>query len=155
MNRAASDPDFLDTLDRVAACLTDAGVPWMVFGGAAMTLHGHALTKVADIDILVTEAAASLLGKRFSWRNDADTRSPRFRSDYLFRPAFGPIPVEIMGGFRIATKAGWVTIQPGETQPVRLGSQVALVPSKERLAEIFRLCGRPKDLIRADSLSKP
>jgi hypothetical protein len=154
MSRAASDSYFHDTLERVSACLNQAGVRWMVFGGAAMMLHGHFETKLKDIDIIVTDSAASMLSERFSWPNYADNCSPRFRSDYLLRPDFGSIPVEIMGGFRIRAEAGWTTVQPGETLKKPIGSQIAHLPSKERLAEIFRLCGRQKDLIRADILRK-
>jgi hypothetical protein len=154
MSRAAFDNYFYDTLERAAACLNQAGVCWMVFGGAAMVLHGHFETNTKDIDIIVTDSDASMLSERFSWRNYSDSRSRRFRSDYLLRPDFGPIPVEIMGGFCILAKAGWTAIQPGETQQKPIGSQVAHLPSKDRLAEIFRLCGRQKDIIRADILSK-
>ena len=155
MNYSSFDPYFDDTLERAAACLNQAGVHWMVFGGAAMVLHGHFETNLKDIDIIVADSAASTLSIRFSWRNYADNCSPRFRSDYLFRPDFGPIPVEIMGGFRILSANGWTTVQPGETKEKLVGSQIAHLPSKDRLAEIFRLCGRQKDLIRADILSKP
>ena len=155
MSRAAFDPYFRDTLERAATCLTQEGVSWTVFGGAAMVLHGHHETKVTDIDIIVTNSAASLLQERFSWRNYADNRSPRFRSDYLLRPDFGLIPVEIMGGFRILSEAGWTIVKPGETVKIPVGLQVAHVLSKPRLAEIFRLCGRQKDFIRAEILSRP
>lgn len=154
MSSIASDPYFNDTLERESACLNQAGGRWMVFGGAAMMLHGHFETKLKDIDIIVNDSAASMLSERFSWRNYADSYSPRFRSDYLLRPDFGSIPVEIMGGFRILAEAGWTTVQPSETLKKPIGSQAAHFPSKERLSEIFRLCGRQKDLIRADILSK-
>ncbi len=154
MSRVLVGTNFHDTLECAAACLNQEGVSWMVFGGAAMVLHGHLETELKDIDIVVTDSAASMLSNRFSWRNYADNFSPNFRSDYLLRPDFGPIPVEIMGGFRILTEAGWTTVQPGETQNKLIGSQVVRLPSKDRLAEIFRLCGRQKDLIRAGILSK-
>lgn len=154
MSSDSFDPNFYGTLERAAAFLNQEGVSWMVFGGAAMVLHGHLETELKDIDIVVTDSAASMLSDRFSWRNHADNCSTRFRSDYLLRPDFGSIPVEIMGGFRILAEAGWTIVQPDETQNKLIGSQVVHLPPKDRLAEIFRLCGRQKDVIRANILSK-
>ncbi|MEM7723949.1 MAG: hypothetical protein AAF376_16490 [Pseudomonadota bacterium] len=148
------DPQLQRTLESTAACLNEAGVAWMVFGGAALVLHGHFENAVKDIDIIVTEADASTLAKSFSWENYADRQSSRFRSNYLLRPNFGRVPVEIMGGFCVRTETGWTAILPNEMQPIRIGSQIAYLPPKNRLVEILRLCGRREDLIRAEALSR-
>ena len=81
--------DFTDTLEATARAMNAVGHRWVVFGGAAMALHGFETSQVRDIDILVSgEAAADLLA-RWSLRNHADEASARFRSDYLLRPDFG------------------------------------------------------------------
>ena len=46
--------DFTDTLEATARAMNAVGHRWVVFGGAAMALHGFETTQVRDIDILVS-----------------------------------------------------------------------------------------------------
>jgi rifampin ADP-ribosylating transferase len=143
---------FIETLEHAARLLNLHATPWMVFGGAAMVLYGFEQGPVADIDIILPSQAAGLLSAQFSWRNHADGQSPRFRSDYVLRPDLGPVPVELLGGFRIWSHAGWTEVGASETRELHVGSQPVFLPSRERLAAIFRSCGREKDLRRAARL---
>jgi hypothetical protein len=140
---------FLETLESFACFLNTEHVEWMVFGGAAMALLGYEQGPVRDIDIIISANAADALHSRFSWKNFADQSSRRFRSRFLLRPNFGPIPVELLGGFQIHTEVGWTAVQPLEGIKTPLGSQSIFLPTRNRLIEIFRLSGRPKDLNRA------
>ena len=140
---------FDETLERTADLLNRARVRWMVVGGAAMVLHGLEQGPVADIDIILPAVDAGELADRYCWQNHADTRSARFRSELRLQPELGPVPVDLLGGFRIRGGDGWVSVQPGETRRVRVGAQPVFLPTLPRLAHLFWLCGREKDLRRA------
>ncbi|KEQ05306.1 hypothetical protein GV67_06075 [Pseudorhizobium pelagicum] len=149
MKTSIKEHGFIDTLENAARLLNLQDTHWMVFGGAAMALHGFERGPVADIDILLPSQAAASLSDQFSWRNYADGRSPRFRSDYVLRPNLGPVPVELIGGFHVMTASGWIPIEGGGIQELHVGLQRVFLPTRERLAAIFRLCGREKDHRRA------
>lgn len=142
------------TLENTAQILNQYSFSWMVFGGAAMALYGLEKGPVADIDVILTSEAAAFLCKHFSWPNYADAHSSRFRSDYLLRPDLGPVPVEILGGFRISTIHGWVAVADCETRTFCIGSQKIYLPTRQALSSIFRLCGREKDFQRVALLGQ-
>jgi hypothetical protein len=144
--------DFTDTLEATARAMNAVGHRWVVFGGAAMALHGFETTQVRDIDILVSgEAAADLLA-RWSLRNHADEASARFRSDYLLRPDFGRVPVEIVGNFRVRLGLGWRKVEIRSPIEVAAGAERLFIPARDELAAIFDLCGRAKDIERSRRL---
>ncbi|MFN3717617.1 MAG: hypothetical protein ACK4UW_01810 [Rhizobium rhizophilum] len=147
--------EFADTLERMAACLNKLDEEWMVFGGAALALHGIASHPLKDIDVILTDAAAVQLNRMFSWENHADWNSDRFRSVFLFRPDFGAVPVELLGGFKVKKDEDWIPVDCSDTVSVVVGVQSVFIPTRSRLASIFRLCGREKDLHRARLLAHP
>lgn len=155
MTAPSMNHEFADTLERMAACLNKLDEEWMVFGGAALALHGIASHKLKDIDVILTDAAAVQLNRRFSWENHADWTSDRFRSDFLFRPDFGAVPVELLGGFKVKKDKDWISVDCGDTVSVVVGAQSVFIPTRSRLAGIFQLCGREKDLHRARLLLHP
>ncbi|WP_078057924.1 hypothetical protein [Rhizobium rhizosphaerae] len=146
------DAQLADTLRQLAACLNQTGAPWMIFGGAAMVLHGLEPGPVKDIDVILSQETAAALAARHGWSNQADGTSALFRSAVLLRPDFGPIPVELLGGFQIRTQDGWTAVESGGSQPMRLGGETLHVAEARRLSALFRLCGRPKDIRRAAML---
>lgn len=147
--------EFTDTLERMAACLHQLDEEWMVFGGAALALHGIATHPLKDIDVVLTDAADLALNRIFSWENHADANSDRFRSVFLFRPDFGAVPVELLGGLRVKKDEEWIPIECSDMVSVVVGAQSVFIPIRDRLAKIFQLCGREKDLQRATLLSHP
>lgn len=147
------NPSFIETLECMASCLKKAGEPWMVFGGAALALHGATAGPIKDIDVILDRQVAERLSILLALENHSDQRSDRFRSDMLLRPDFGPIPVELLGGFRVKRGEVWIPIDCSDTVAVSVGSQTVFIPNRDRLASIFRLCGREKDMLRASLLS--
>lgn len=145
--------EVADTLERMAACLNTLDHEWMVFGGTALALHGIASHPLNDVDVILTDAAAAQLNRMFSWENHADSDSDRFRSVFLFKPDFGAVPVELLGGFRVKKDEAWISVDCRDTVSVVVGAQSIFIPTRSRLASIFRLCGREKDLHRARLLS--
>jgi len=146
---------FSDTLEAVASCLNGTDIPWMLFGGAAMAVHEKDDSAVKDIDIVLRASDAIALSRTYDWPNHADTASSRFRSDVLLRPRMGHIPVELLGGFRICHNDEWVGIAPCDAIEATVGRSCVWVAAPPRLAEIFRLCGRPKDHSRAARIAMP
>lgn len=125
---------------------------WMLFGGVALALHGLSGPNVADIDILASVAAVDCLADKFALSNQAGGASKRFRSTKLIRPNFGSIPVEIMGGFEVFSKQVWVPVDPTGYDRVSILDEPVNLASRARLRKIFELCGRDKDLVRAQLL---
>lgn len=143
------DFDFIQTLETAAVALNAHGQEWVVFGGAAMVLHGLESGAARDIDILVSNEIAVGLMAEFSLKNWADRGSERFRSEYFLQPDWGPIDVEILGGFDVRSKNRWHRVVVEERKAIRVGRQTVFVPRTMELADIFDRCGRPKDLARS------
>jgi hypothetical protein len=141
--------DFTKTLEAVARILNDDGHEWVVFGGAAMVLHGFDIGTLSDIDIIVSAATAAWLMEKLPVENQADTGSSRFRSDYFLRPNLGPTPVEIMANFKIHSGGNWHWIRPTNVTGVRVGRPMVFTPEVNELAKIFDLCGQAKDIARS------
>ena len=141
--------DLSKTLESVAAALNSRRRDWLVFGGSAMALYGFDVGDVKDIDIIVSSETAAGLMSELSLKNQADGGSERFRSEYLLRPDFGPVEVEIMGNFEIKSAMTWNRIALGKPNAICVGNQTVFVPEVAELADIFDLCGRPKDFVRS------
>lgn len=151
---AQSSYEMLEqTLESTAQLLNQYSFSWMVIGGAAMVLYGLENAPVDDIDIILPSRSAAFLCDQFALTNHADVRSSRFRSDYLLRPELGPVTVEILGGFQVSAKQGWIDISFCETQAFYAGKQKVFLPTKEALSLIFNLCGREKDIRRVALIS--
>ncbi len=142
-------PALVATLDRLARELTALRLEWCLFGGAALALHGLAPALPADVDVLTLPDGAQRLMQAFDLKNHADSSSERFRSDYLLRPGWGPLPIEIMAGFRIRQPSGWHPVTLPATATLQLAGQPLRVATRPALAALFRRCGRPKDMARA------
>ena len=141
--------DFVRTIEATAHCLNAGQMEWMMFGGAAMILHGFDIPPAKDIDIIVSGGTAARLMDELSLVNYANPESQLFRSDYLLRPKFGPVPVEILGNFRIWIGQAWHPVRVAQVVEVKIESQRVFVPELNDLASIFDLSGRPKDVIRS------
>lgn len=125
---------------------------WMLFGGAAMALHGLQSPLVDDIDILAPMDAAQRFSERHMLRNRAASGSERFRSKILLRADFTAIPAEIMAGFEVLNQGIWVPVDLVGYQRISILGEPVNLASRSRLKEIFELCAREKDLLRAERL---
>ncbi len=143
---------LLETISKCASKMNSITGDWMLFGGAAMALHGLSDSPVSDIDVVSSVDSVKSLADKFVLNNQADCVSERFRSSILLKLNDGPIPVEIMGGFEVFNQHFWEPVHPvGYDTILVLGEPVNLA-SRSRLREIFELCGREKDLIRVQKL---
>ncbi|WP_404401357.1 hypothetical protein [Pelagibacterium halotolerans] len=146
---------LMRALNRVPAFMAPAEEDWWIFGSAAAALHGVVIGPVRDIDILVSEADAVRMMERHALVNLADGGTMRFSSDIILRPGFGDMPVEVLSGFSVkGSPVCWTPVQPAIRVDIGLDTGSVFVPSRAELAQIARLCGRPRDLQRAEVLER-
>ena len=144
--------ELAKTLEAVARFMNAGGHEWVVFGGAAMVMHGYETGAVSDVDILVSAETAVWMMKELTLDNHADGRSTRFRSDYFLHPDFGSIPVEVVANFRILSDGEWHPVSPTNATRMRVRGQTVFAMEQVELAKVFDLCGREKDLVRSKML---
>jgi hypothetical protein len=125
-----------------------------VISSAAAALHGADAEKVRDVDLLMSTADASRLLDRLSLPRARGADHPLFRSDVFGVWRGPPLPVEIMGGFRLASAGGWEPVVPETREAIRCVGYTLYVPSAPELARLFRRFGRSKDLGRAEALGR-
>ncbi|MCS6760552.1 MAG: hypothetical protein MO852_17685, partial [Candidatus Devosia euplotis] len=135
-------------MESLAADLAASRDFWWIFGGAAMALHCLETDAVQDIDVLMSLADADALMERHRLTNTAGN-ADQFRSEIFLHPVYGMVPVEIMAGFQVKSAGARHTIRPQTRDSITLATGMVHAPSHVELAEIFRLFGRPKDLVKA------
>ena len=142
------------TLRMVAQAAATAVEPWWIISSAAAALHGASVANVGDVDLLMSTGDARNLLERLGLPPAAGTASPLFKSAVFGCWRDPPLPVEIMGGFQVATDEGWCRVSPASCQPMLVDGLTVFVPSRQDLVGLLRLFGRPKDLERARLLEK-
>lgn len=148
----ATNETFNKSIAQCADAMNSVTSDWMIFGGAAMAMHGLSEPEVSDIDIVTTTEAAADLAQALKLENQADRGSARFRSTIFLKPDFGAVPVEIMAGFEVFRHPNWVPILPVDHIEMSVHGTSVNLASRQKLKEIFELCGRDKDLLRAARL---
>lgn len=73
----------------------------------------------------------------------------RFRSLAFGTWTAPPVPVEVMGGFSLATPEGWRDVWPATREAIPVSGGTVFIPSADELARLLEAFGRPKDLERA------
>jgi hypothetical protein len=145
-------PEVVETLARVAQEMTMAQGRWWLIGGVACALHGLAI-EVADIDVIMSarDAECILSGLRIAPEESSGT--DRFRSDVFGRWKGLPLQVDLMAGFTVRTRDGWIGIEPATREEIPIGGHSLYIPARRELVDILRLFGRPKDITRAQALA--
>lgn len=133
----------------LASAVADAADPWWIIGSAAVALHGAKVPDVRDVDLLMSAGDAQRILRRLGAETGAAKRSAKFRSDVFGTWSESALPVEIMGGFSVATPAGWRPVVPETREAVSVGDQRLFVPSAAELEALLRSFGRDKDFERA------
>ena len=148
-------PDLVETLDFVAEVMGLAVDDWWVIASAAAALHGVSEPPVADVDVLLSDADALVVLKAIGVEPLAGSPHPLFRSRILGRWTETPLAVEFMAGFHFREGDIWRPVLPQTREVVALSRGTVFVPSREELAEMLTLIGRPKDRQRARVLAAP
>lgn len=145
-------PELAATLDLIAEAGSSLTGPWWVFGSAAMALAGVQGLSPPDVDLIVSEADAGLLLRRWGLTPEPASQSELFRSKIFAKARIAPLTIEIMAGFEVKTTEGWRDVRPRTRIAVQRNSGEIYIPSAVEQAEICRLFGRPKDLERLPAL---
>ena len=137
-----------ETFAMVAEAASGASSPWWIIGSAAVVLHGCCVPHVRDVDLLMSAADAEQLLRRVGGRLRPTDTDPRFRSR-VFGNWDAPVPVEVFGGFALATPQGWRDVFLSTRKPVTIAGRKLFVPSADELVPLLHSFGRAKDLERA------
>ena len=147
-------PDLRGSLAMVAEAAAQARDPWWIVGSAAVALHGADPGEVRDIDLLMSVADADTALHRTGGARREGEPSAKFRSEVFGIWRAPPIPVEIFGGFNVASGGSWTPVIPVSRQSVKMDGIDLFVPSADELVQLLQLFERPKDLARAEALEK-
>ena len=117
-----------------------------------MVLHGGNVTHARDVDLLMSERDAEAFLENVGAHCGRGQPSERFYS-----PVYGvwenpPMPIEVFGGFQLATDGEWRTVAFSTREAVEVEGARLFVPSTDELRELLHMFGRPKDLRRAKLL---
>ncbi|MCE3288158.1 MAG: hypothetical protein K0R83_170 [Caulobacter sp.] len=144
-------PRLVETLDRAARAGRGLAEPWWIFGSAAMALAGVRGLDPPDVDVISTPEGAAALLERLGGERVAGA-SDRFRSVVFGKCLEGPLPVEVMGGFEVATAEGWAPVILRTRRRIAWPAGDLWIAEAAEQAAVCRLFGRPKDLARAAAL---
>ena len=147
-------PALADTLGMISEVASGARDPWWIIGSAAVVLHGRTIARVKDVDLMMSAADAEAFLKRVGEAPLNGKPNDRFRSLVFGVWSVPPIPVEVMGGFSVATPDGWRDVSLITREAVTVGGRPVYVPSAEELIRLLSSFGRSKDLERADLLQR-
>lgn len=137
----------------VAGLAAEATDDWWIIGSAAVALHGFNVAAVRDVDLLMSARDAEIFLERVGVRKRSGKPSTQFRSDVFGTWIRPPLPVEIMGGFRLTTSSGWRPVWPESRESKTIGEHALFVPSVPELKAMLMSFGRTKDLERARLLA--
>lgn len=146
------DIGLLQTLQRVADFAGRARDPWWIFGGAAAALYGVEGVDLHDVDVLMSPRDAHRVLASQGQIELSDGGTDRFRSVVYGQITGAPLPIDVLAGFEIKQDGTWVPVIFSEPVRIELSTGPVFVPKLAELIAVFRLCGRAKDLDRADRL---
>jgi hypothetical protein len=136
------------TLAMVAEAASAAASDWWIIGSAAVVLHGRDVPRVRDVDLMMSAADAEQFLRRVGGQARPTGAHDRFRSLIFGLWTEPPVPVEVFGGFALATEHGWREVSLSTRECVKIGGQRLFVPAAEELMRLLKMFGRPKDLER-------
>jgi len=143
-----------ETLSMLAQAVQDAEDDWWLIGSAAVVLHGGQVPLLKDVDLMMSARDAEAVLRRVGGKRGGAEPSERFQSDIFGVWSEPPVPIEIFGGFRLATGGAWREVSFATREPVAVGSAHVFVPSAAELVRLLHSFGRAKDLERAARLAQ-
>lgn len=151
MTTARWRPRLASTLAEVSGAATEFRDEWWIIGSAAAALSGADIAVVRDVDLLLSEADAGRLLKRWAGApSSAATPDAQFRSKIFARFEQTPLAVEAFGGFEMKVRQGWRAVTPLTREP-RGG---VFTPSVAEQIAILEAMGRDKDRARIAALRR-
>jgi len=128
--------------------------PWCLIGGAAALLHGVDISRLNDIDVLLSSRDAQAILARLGLKSNAKTTSDRFRSDCFFAWRGAGVPVEFMADFSVLSDGNWSPVAPEPALAISIGDAELFLPSLHDLIAMYRLFNRDKDRARIAELER-
>jgi ubiquinone/menaquinone biosynthesis C-methylase UbiE len=137
----AHKPGWRSVLQRIARCLADEGVHYVVVGGTSLALHGLPL-KVKDLDLELDEAGVYRFAELFS---DHTVEAVSLREGQVYRSHFGRfefdgVSVEVMACLERREGDAWAPTQTSYSEAAELDGVPVVVSwlEEETLAYIRR-----------------
>lgn len=146
-------PALSASVRAVGALMAAARDPWWIISSAAVALHGADAGEVADVDVLLSEADARAILPGIGIECLPGPEHPAFRSGIFAAWTGTALPVEFMAGFCHFSGGAWVPVQPVTRKAVDVGGATVFIPERAELHAMLTGFGRPKDLVRARSLT--
>ena len=130
--------------------------PVYIIGSSALVLAGIPLEKTDDIDLLTSHRDAEYLknhwqGNRLGEYSPKD--ADKFRSNFG-RFQWEKILVEVMGDLEVFDNGEWKKLQINDYFEISINQLSVRIPTLKEQGRIFRLFGRPKDLVKAEIIIK-
>lgn len=119
-----------------------------IIGSSALVLSGIEISKVNDIDLLVSTRDAEFLKKAWSDRIIKDYIPPQgdlFRSAFA-RFRFAGMDIEVMGDLEVHRNGMWTPVHIDRYRIMTIDELMVKIPTLEEQIRIFRMLGRDKDL---------
>lgn len=136
--------------------LSELQDPFYIIGSSALVLAGVPLISTDDIDLLTSYRDADFLKSCWETNKIRDYEpndSDKFRSNFG-RFQLGKILAEVMGDLEVFENGQWQKLQIQQYYDISTGQLTIRIPTLQEQERIFRLFGRPKDLIKADLILK-
>ncbi len=129
---------------------------YFIIGSAAMVLAGCELDSVGDINILTTSADANFL--KSHWK-DREVKDHVYSFDRIFRSnsgrfRFENVDAEVMGNLEVNAGQQWVPLLVRQFMNVTVADLQVKIPTIKEQYRIYKFFGRPKDLKKAEILSR-
>ncbi|WP_312733333.1 hypothetical protein [Brevundimonas sp.] len=147
-------PDLRDGLIAVGEAAQDLREPWWIFGGAAMALYGLTDLHVPDIDVLCARRDAPVLLTALGGHVVPDPGEGLFRSAVFGRAPDQPLLVEVMAELETRDGGEWRPAGFTSRRRIVLDDVDLFVPDIRDHIALYRLFGRPKDLVRVEQLER-
>ena len=140
------------TLARLTVAMAEARDHWWLIGSAAVALHGADPGRIADIDVLLSEADARRILPALGLPVAPGRPDDRFASQVFASWRGAPLAVEFMAGLSQRVGGEWQSVLPKSRVEFAGQGWRAFVPDRDELKAILRSFGRPKDLRRLAAL---
>lgn len=149
-----ADSEFAQAMASLADAMADAKDDWWIIGSGAVALHGADPGPMSDIDVLLSIRDLEALYEGLPLSDTRDSRKGQFLSQRFGVWSEPPMPVEFMAGFSQKIDGLWREVKLNTRERIRMGDRNLFVPEKSELISLLLQFGRPKDLMRAATLSE-
>ena len=154
MSPDALPDDLQDGLIAVGEAARALKAPWWVFGGAAMALYGLEEIHVPDIDVMCSPRDARTLLNALGGEVVVDPGEGLFRSAVFGRAPDQLIMIEVMADLVVRDGAEWRPAGFTSRRQVFIDDTPLFIPDVRDHIALYRLFGRPKDLVRVEQLER-